>query len=776
MFYEVPSNLAAEIDELEALVEKHRLGELDAASFRARRVPFGCYEQRRNGSFMVRIRATGGAVTPRQLGKIASLSALYGAEAVHITTRQEFQIHDVAIEHVVPILRGLLTVGLSARGGGGNTVRNILVPPDAGLSEEEVFDPSPYAFALTARLIAEPDSWELPRKLKIAFSSSAADKGLAQFNDIGFIASIRSGEKGFKVYVAGGMGRKPAVGHLLEEFVPLGDVYAVVTALKRVFDRHGNRKNRNAARLRFLWAHLGEERFVELYRAQFGAIAGRIESRLEPAVLPENSPSSSVKPVEDHSTVFHTWRKRYCCEQKEEGLYSVHVPATLGNIRNGDLSALASFLENIGQNTLRATLAQDLLLRNIPEALLGNVYQISRKISNLSDQPCVLSNAVSCTGADTCKLGICLPKGALTAIERRLEASELDLDRIADFRLNLSGCPNTCGQHMIADLGFFGQAQRKGQRIYPAYGIVAGSVHADEKARLALAVDQINAYDLPDFVADILECWIVAKPRFASFADYVDAEGAAEMRKICDKYRNVPDFEENKDYYFDWGAEEVFSLVGRGMGECSAGLFDLIEVDVKLISEQRKRLAGGLPDSERADAVYRIVLSAARMLLVTRGVETHTDSAVFSSFLLHFIQAGLIDPVHAEVVDLAMSNNPVALVERDSAVFALADAVQRLYASMDNSLRFPAEIAKPVPAPRQPVITQERDYRGVRCPMNFVKIKFNLAEMKVGERLRVLLDDGEPIENVPRSIVQEGHKVLSQTRDGDFWRVEIERR
>jgi sulfite reductase (ferredoxin) len=775
MFYDVPTSLPTEIDDLESMVGNFRRGDLDAASFKARRVPFGCYEQRRDGSFMVRIRATGGATTPRQLAKIASLSAQYGTDAVHITTRQEFQIHDVALEHVIPILRDLLTVGLSTRGGGGNTVRNIIVSPDAGVSDDEIFDPSPYAFALTTRLIAEPDSWTLPRKLKFAFSNSTADSAFAQFNDVGFIASIRDGVEGFKVYVAGGMGRKPAVGHLLHDFIRADEVYVVAEAVKRLFDQYGNRKNRNAARLRFLWEQLGEARFLELYRAEFDTVSSLEGSLLAPLILPQANRVSSLKSAQNDTPEFRAWKRRYCYAQHRNDLFAVLVPATLGNMGNSDLIALAAFLQGVGPDTVRATFGQNLRLRNIPETLLGNVYAIVKAISGLSDRPVLLSNSIACTGADTCKLGICLPKGALRAVERKLSGSGLDLDQIADFRLNLSGCPNTCGQHMIADLGFFGQAQRKGQKIYPSYGIVAGSIHADGKARLALSIDQINARDLPKFVTHVLGLWIANKPRFASFADYIDAEGAGEIRAICKKYRDVPDFEDDKNYYFDWGSETVFSLVGRGVGECSAGLFDLIDVDLKLIEEQSKRLTRELPETDHADALYRIVLSAARMLLVTRGIEAPTDAAVFTSFLEHFIKAGLVDPVHRDVVEIAHSKDSAALLRHESAIVALAEAVKQLYASMDNSLRFPAEIGKLVLPAQLASEVKERDYRGVVCPMNFVKIKFNLSGMRVGERLRVLLDDGQPIENVPRSVVQEGHKVVSQIKEGNFWRVEIEK-
>src|ERR1035437_4007417 len=268
MFYKVPENLAPELEELDSYIERYRSGEIDATTLKVRRVPFGCYEQRIDGSYMVRIRTTGGALTPLQLRTMAQVSARYGSPAIHITTRQEFQVHDIALENILPVMRELLQVGLVARGGGGNTVRNVLVSPDAGVGLDEVFDPSPYAFALTSRLIAEPDSWMLPRKFKIAFSNSTADTSYAEFNDLGFVAQLRDGAKGFRVFAAGGLGTKPEVGHLLHDFIPADDVYLVATAIKRLFDAHGNRKNRHAARLRFLWNTLGEERFRQLYEEQ----------------------------------------------------------------------------------------------------------------------------------------------------------------------------------------------------------------------------------------------------------------------------------------------------------------------------------------------------------------------------------------------------------------------------------------------------------------------------------------------------------------------------
>jgi sulfite reductase (ferredoxin) len=692
MFYKIPDNLSSELEELDSYIARFKSGEIDAATLKVRRVPFGCYEQRQDGTYMVRIRTTGGALTPRQLQTIAELSARYGSEAIHITTRQEFQIHDVALDNVLPVMRELLQAGLASRGGGGNTVRNILVSPNAGVSLDEVFDPSPYAFALTSRLIAEPDSWLLPRKYKIAFSNSAADTSYAEFNDLGFIAQLRNGEKGFRVYVAGGLGTKPEVGHLLHDFIPAQEVYLVATAIKRLFDRHGNRKNRHAARLRFLWNTLGEERFRELYEEQLNLVRGENPVPLLIEEIPQSSTLPSFAPEQDQSPEFEQWKGRYVEAQREPGLVSVLVPIFLGNLKNQDAIRLAEFLAPFGDYVLRATFGQNLRLRNYPESYLANVYHLVREITELASGPRLVSNSISCTGADTCKLGICLSKGALSATVERLKDSSLDLDSIPDFRLNLSGCPNTCGQHMLADLGFYGNVGRKEQQMFPAYMIVAGAEIGNGKARLARPIGQVSARDLPIFVQEVLRLWLARKVGYSSFAAYVDAEGEDEIRAISGRFPEIPSYSEDQSYYYDWGAKDSFSLVSRGVGECSAGLFDLIEVDLKSARELREKFRSG--ESQDEDTLYAISLRSARALLITRGIEAPTDSAVFDNFRKHFIESGLIGARFAPVIAAAQQKKLAVLSQFEEEIFSLLDAVEALYRNMDNSLRFATEAAK----------------------------------------------------------------------------------
>jgi sulfite reductase (ferredoxin) len=277
----------------------------------------------------------------------------------------------------------------------------------------------------------------------------------------------------------------------------------------------------------------------------------------------------------------------------------------------------------------------------------------------------------------------------LSATAERLTNSTLDLDRIADFRINLSGCPNTCGQHMLADLGFYGSVGRSEQHMFPAYMVVAGAEIGAGKARLATQIDRVSARDLPEFVHEVLKLWIARKNDYPSFADYVNKEGTQEIRQIAGRYRVIPSCSEDKSYYQDWGSTDSFTMVGRGIGECSAGLFDLIEVDLNGARQLREELRSGALQSE--DALYAIVLRSARALLITRGIEAPTDVAVFENFARHFIQAGLIDRRFESVIRSARQENTWELNQLEEEVFALLNAVEALYRSMDNSLRFPAD-------------------------------------------------------------------------------------
>lgn len=771
-FYENAPTLIAEQDQFEKDMIDFSAGVINPVKFKAIRVAHGVYEQRQEHTYMIRIRCAAGGITPKQLKKVAELGRLYGSGEVHFTTRQEVQVHDVLLQHVIKVIRGLNEVDLSSRGGGGNTIRNILTSPLSGIEPGEVFDVDPYAVALTTRMIHEDDSWNLPRKFKIAMSNSDEDTAFTQTTCLGFIATIKDGQKGFKVYCAGGMGAKPMVGHELLDFIPENKVYQVTKAIKIMFDKHGNRRSKYSSRIKFLWKKLDREAFLKLFNEEYDLLKNdeSLNLDIQEIVNDGNDPNIAVESVD--SVEFELWKKRYVLDQKQPGLSTIKMPLCLGDLLTEDAYVLCDFLDQFGDNTIRCDRAQNMRLRNIPTKYLGNVYNIVNSMSHtLVEHAPFIANMINCTGAQTCKLGICLPRGLSTELRDRLIDSDLNLDAIPEFRLNMSGCPNTCGMHHIADLGFFGKIGRKDGKIYPAYNILAGAKVAAGKTEYAKKVSDLPAHAVPEFVYRFLKHYIEEKEEYSSYIDYLEAEGNDLIQSISEELKEVPDYDEDQQFYIDFGAKRPLRLDDMGAAECSAGMFDMINVDKKNI----ETIIKGLTTSETVEAdLYKMMFHTARMLLVTRGLDATTQQQAFAYFEKHFVVTELVDIGYKDLLVEAKNKNTSYLLENQSRVETLAQAVLALYKSMDDSLRFKQTPKQQANEKTDNITALLKDYRGVACPMNFVKTKLVLETMSVGQQLEILLDDGQPILNVPNSVKLEGHTILKQEQDAaGHWRVLI---
>ncbi|MDR0234536.1 MAG: sulfurtransferase TusA family protein [Zoogloeaceae bacterium] len=762
------------LDDTQVFRQQHAdflAGRLDALAFKTLRVPFGIYEQRVPDTYMVRVKLTGGLITPAQLLVLAELSETWANGILHVTTRGGIQLHYVKVEDFPQVVEGLHQAGLTGRGGGGNTVRNVVADPYAGVAADEVFDVTPHALAMTEKMLAQKDSYALPRKFKIAFSGSSADRGCATISDVGFIARIRNGKKGFSVHIAGGLGAHSRLGQPFLDFLPEGEIFLLAQAIKEVFDERGNRRNKHAARLRFLVDELGLEPFRALVEEKIAAFRTRggweisLKRAFSVPPLPahEESGEPALSPNE------RLWQQRFATPQKQAGYYALKVPLSLGDIPAAKARTLARVLQEIAphEETIRFAGDQNLYLRNLTAANLRALQPILEELAPLMRKPALLGDIVVCTGAATCQLGITVPRGAELAIEKRDLPARLDLDGAQGLRIHMSGCPNSCGKHEIADLGFFGKASRNNGVLYPAYNVFAGAKIGEGVTRFARKVGEVAAFNLPRFVEEVLSAWIPRKPEFASFADWIDGEGERIVADLAKEFAKVPAFEDDKNPYFDFQAKDVFSLKGRGTGECSAGMYDLIEAD-------RKALVTALQTGPTPENLSSIRLLAARMLLVTRGEEAREEAEVLRAFQKQFLDSGLIDAAFA----------PLLKGEALPAVRELAEAVIALYGTMDNTLKFAAEKraepavppSSPSPAPEQASVHRFKDYRGVACPMNFVKTKMDLSRMQSGEILEIVLDDGAPIDNVPQSVKGEGHTVLEQVRKGEVWHVKIRKK
>ena len=808
--YRIPSTLNGDLDYTQSLIDQFKAGEIQAGQLKSNRVPMGIYEQRKNQHYMLRLRCAGGLVTPEQLAKIAFVGHQLSTSHLHVTTRQEIQIHNVDIEDAIPALKKLEKVGISSAGGGGNTVRNMMVDDRSGLTAEEEFDVYPYVEELTSRLIAEKDSFTMPRKYKVAIDTSVATANYSYIADLGLQARIKDGQRGFRVLIAGSAASNAHTGWEVFDFLPEKDLYRAAKALKNWFHKYGNRRNRHKARMRYVFYKYGTEEAKRLYLEEFEELKKDGSIDFEAPALPLEHHKPSFSPL-DAPTDFETWKRRYAHKQTnaeglKENLWYAYIPLRHGNNSTDFFAEVAEYLGNYGNDVIRFTKKEQIQVRNIPEEYLTNIYAFFKKLGVYQiDYPVVVTNLTCCTGADTCRLGICLPKGAIDGIAKQLLNSNLNLDAIPDFELRMNGCTNICALATWGDLGFSGRVGRVGDDPYPAYTIW---LPVKGKHEIDLQQGYIAAKKIPAFVEDYLRDVIAEQANYADYYEYVAKRGVNIVKDLIAKYKEVAPYSEEPDTFFDFGDDEKFSLIKYGKAECSAGLFDIIEIDQDTIREKRKEVEQLEDTSKIEKLLHDIVFSENRMLLVTRGLDPRTDEDVYQGFEKEFIAAGIIPKKFKVLTDKARNNE--SLRSEKPLIDELADLLNNLYQNMDDSLQFKlpaaqsptdftentdskeksAESAKSVgqkntseneqkssagePEAISPDV--KKDFRGVMCPMNFVKTKIALTPMQSGQILEILLDDGAPIENVPGSVKNEGHTILSTEKVENYWKVLIKKK
>ena len=826
--YRIPSTLNGDLDYTQSLIDQFKAGEIQAGQLKSNRVPMGIYEQRKNQHYMLRLRCAGGLVTPEQLAKIAFVGHQLSTSHLHVTTRQEIQIHNVDIEDAIPALKKLEKVGISSAGGGGNTVRNMMVDDRSGLTADEEFDVYPYVEELTSRLIAEKDSFTMPRKYKVAIDTSVATANYSYIADLGLQARIKDGQRGFRMLIAGSAASNAHTGWEVFDFLPEKDLYRAAKALKNWFHKYGNRRNRHKARMRYVFYKYGTEEAKRLYLEEFEELKkdGSIDFEAPALPLEHHKPNF---PALNASTDFETWKRRYAHKQTnaeglKENLWYAYIPLRHGNNSTDFFAEVAEYLGNYGNDVIRFTKKEQIQVRNIPEEYLTNIYAFFKKLGVYQiDYPVVVTNLTCCTGADTCRLGICLPKGAIDGIAKQLLNSDLNLDAIPDFELRMNGCTNICALATWGDLGFSGRVGRVGDDPYPAYTVW---LPTKGKHEIDLQQGYIAAKKIPAFVEDYLRDVIAEQANYADYYEYVAKRGVNIVKELIAKYKEIAPYSEEPDTFFDFGDDEKFSLIKYGKAECSAGLFDIIEIDQDTIREKRKEveqlLSEGKQDTAKIEKLlHDIVFSENRMLLVTRGLDPRTDDDVYNGFEKEFIAAGIIPQKFKILTNKARSNE--SLMAEKPLIDELADLLNDLYQNMDDSLQFklPA-VQNPTdntdntdskeksagqknrsekeeksvssvksvgqkntneneqkssagePGATSPDV--KKDFRGVMCPMNFVKTKIALTPMQSGQILEILLDDGAPIENVPGSVKNEGHTILSTEKVENYWKVLIKKK
>lgn len=809
----IPPEILQEIELFETEAQRFLREETHPEVFRRFRLLYGIYGQRQEGVQMVRLKIPFGGLNPTQLRTLADIADEYTPRRVaHITTRQNMQFHFVKLQRVGELLRRLAAVGLTTREACGNTVRNVTASPHTGVCPQEAFDVGPYALATFRFFVRNPVCENLPRKFKIAFSDCPQDSALTPIHDVGLIAlKQRTDGKqvpGFRVTVGGGLGPSPRKPYLLEEFVPLQDYLRVCEAIIRVFNRHGNRKNRSKARMKFLLEKIGFETFYRLYRKEYEFI---LETR-DPSAYAVPEPRELEPPTDrplalkpggngngNGNPKFSRWLASNVTPQKQEGYSIVQIRLVIGDITSSQLRALANLAEQYASGDIRTTIQQNLVLRWVRQSDLYPLFQaLDREGLALPDAESI-GDVLACPGTDSCALGITGSKGLGLKLTDMLSHSTDQVKDLEGISIKISSCSNSCAQHHIASIGLHGIAEKINGSYIPAYLLHLGARVDTEGVTFGIQFTlRFPAKRIPDLVEYLVSLYRSERREGEDFSHFAHRLGRAKLQELLKPFTTTPeDEEERKDFYYDWGEEDRYELRDNKRGECAGGVVDMME---QHFEDAKYELANArvLLDKNRPfDALTRAdlgVVAGARALLVVEGVDPASDEGVLQAFRDKIVAKGIIssdlygtyaDQVEQVQAGKSLSQESAARYIRTAG--EIAEACHTAFQKMDANLRMKGEAEKSEAAPAEsktsPPTPEEvhseasvhMDLRGVKCPMNYVKAKLRMEMMDVGETIELLLDEGEPIENVPRSMKDDGQKVLEVQPVNGHYRLVVEK-
>ncbi len=568
---EYDSTVRKDIELFRTQAESLLSGRITDDELRPHRLRRGIYSQRQPGVQMIRTKVPGGLLTARQMRQLARIADEFAGGKGHLTTRQNMQFHFVPLRQVPDLLHLLADVRLTTREACYNTVRNVTACPLAGIHPEEPFDVQPYARRLAFAFLHKELTDNLPRKFKVAFSGCPDDCMATAINDVGLRAVIRDGVRGFRMTVAGGLGPLPTEAKLLDEFIPAERVVNRVEAVIRVFNRHGNRNNKNKARLKFVMRERGfdwlRDAIEEEYRDVLvnGGIPMPEEvpdgfGGFQPQPPPRGT--GALLPVyEAASPAFNAWRETNVQTQKQAGYSIVTVTTPQGNLTGDQMRGLADLCEQAGDSSLRFTMNQNVVVAYVPAGALKRVYGALGELG-LSDAGAdEISDVVTCPGAYSCNLALTKAMGLGAALSASVRS---DTDPVVrQLKINVSGCPNSCGQHWIGDIGFYGNARKIEGKEVPYYLMLLGGT----QEQFGVAIQSLPARLAPAAVGRVLEHYKQNRQDGETFRAYVLRHKVETFRKLTADL--VKPAELAPEMYRDWGDDVDYSLE-LGRGECAA--------------------------------------------------------------------------------------------------------------------------------------------------------------------------------------------------------------
>ncbi len=709
---------AREIDVYESQLALKREGRIDDKVFAETRLRRGAYGQRYDNGFrhdgkasqtlgfdasltkgpntlwdapgMQRIKIPSGCLTAKQLEVLCDLAEEYSDQILHITTRQDVQLHYVHLEDTPALMRRLAEVGITTREACGNSVRNVTACQIAGVCRDEAFDVTPYANVVAHFLLGHPQTQDLGRKFKVAFSG-CADKpcGLTGFHDIGCIAQVRQQgdtvERGFAMYVGGGLGPVPHAAELLDPFVPLDKVLPLSLAVCRVFAKYGERENRSRARMKFLLKKVGIEEFKsrvnhELNQLEYDPRWKTLMEEPELASNPSAETAATATDVAAPAGVDPAFLRDNVEAQRQAGYSAVTIKLPLGDLTPTQGRGIAALARRYCGDDFRTTVEQNILLRSVRNSDVPAVYTELQRLGLQEAGAGGLTDVTSCPGTDTCKLGISSSRGLAKELKRSLAVQAETLpESVRGLHIKCSGCFNSCAQHHVADIGFLGVSRNVSGRRVPHFQLVVGGSWANNGREFGLAIGAIPSKRVPEAVTLLTDAFARERQGDETFQAWVHRVGRRHVKELVSELCPVPSFEEAPEMYRDWGDVRVFTIGDIGVGECageviSPSQFAFAESD-RLIFEAQLALDEGNADLAAGHALSAMVHAARAACLRLHPTLSESPAAVAAAFDRLLGDTGEFD---AASPGGRFSRHYLKAREAGSSAFTLPQARQRV--------------------------------------------------------------------------------------------------
>ncbi|CAM1347036.1 HEPN domain-containing protein [Tenacibaculum crassostreae] len=656
-----------DILELERKIRLFKEGKIDEERFRSLRLARGVYGQRQLGVQMIRIKLPYGKVTSQQLHRIADVSDEYSTGKLHITTRQDIQIHHVSLDRAPELWAQLEKDDITLREACGNAVRNVTASETAGIDPKEPFDVTPYAHATFQFFLRNPICQEMGRKFKISFSATDEDSALSFMHDLGFIPKVLTvngiEERGFKVLLAGGLGSQPREADVFYEFLEENLLIPTIEGVLRVFDRFGERTKRAKARLKFLVKEIGLEEFIQLVEEEKKALAYQAYPinliEFEKSIQFNTNKIPHVNIIDNEE--FKTWKKTNVFKQKQRGLYAIGIKVTLGDFTTDKARKLADLIRQYAANELRFTLRQNILIRHVKEAFLSFFYTELQKLGFAEVGYNSLTDITACPGTDTCNLGIASSTGIALELEKVLKNEYPEYAENKSLTIKISGCMNACGQHNMAHIGYQGMSINSGKFVAPALQVlIGGGVLGNGKGRFADKLIKIPSKRGPESLRILLNDFEINQQRNEDFLTYYDRQGKTYFYDILKHLSDTDNLTEGD--FIDWGHDKQY-VKAIGVGECAGVVIDLVATLLFESEEKLENASLALQEKQWSDSIYysySALINTAKAILTSEGEKTNTHAGIIKNFddVFTNTQTIVLPTSFSEIVHQINKNEP----------------------------------------------------------------------------------------------------------------------